>query len=379
MTLRIPAPGGGFVEPSQVRIWNGTAFVEPEVYEWNGTEFVKHWPIIQYQVLDDFNRADTGQDVGLGSDWWNFCSWSSYEFPRVNGNQARGSGATGASNASNGSVRKTPVPNEVNDYFLEITPTTLPANTSYTMVGLILRANDTSDHRSNSAGPEAVFVGISSNYVNIYRSPTGVNNAPTQTIAGYGVSPTLSPGGVLRTELRGDFLAVYYAGRIICSGLIAGMGSGKKPGIYLNNDGIYADNFRAGVLTTPFIMPNQRMVKSGDSASTQNPIQSWTPDATNPAIINNHKLIVQGNGPAKAFARVDIKSRSTTAGREFQLWHNSTMLVSVIAPVNTNGIFDLGPYPINVAPGDQVYMASTTANAGGGTMSGSTSYVEVTA
>ncbi|QNJ55342.1 hypothetical protein SEA_LITTLEFELLA_31 [Gordonia phage LittleFella] len=370
--------GGQYVDPAMVRVWDGSAFVEPKLYIWENSQFNQIWPL--FQLLDDFNRADTGQNAGLGSDWWNFCSWSQVEFPRINNNQARGSGGTGSSNVTNGSVRKEPVPAGVNDYFLEITPNTLPANTTYTMVGLILRANDTSDHYpSANAGPEAVFIGLTSNFVNIYRAPTGISTGPTQVVAAYNVSPTLTSGGVLRVELRGDFVAVYYSGRLICSGMIAGMGSGRKPGIYFNNDGIYVDNFKAGVLTDPFVMPTQRMVKSGDSASTQNPIQSWTPDATNPAVIVGHKLTVLGSGPAKAFARVEIKSRTTTnPGREFSLWHNSTLLGSFIAPISTNGIYDLGPYPITVAPGDTVYMSGGTANVGGGTMAGTTSYVEVT-
>ncbi|QCG77615.1 hypothetical protein HOV42_gp32 [Gordonia phage Fairfaxidum] len=122
-------------------------------------------------------------------------------------------------------------------------------------------------------------------------------------------------------------------------------------------------------------IPRQRMVKVGDYSGTQNPVQNWESDASSPATIVNHRLVVQGAALAQVIAQVEIKSY-TGNGRTVQLHRNGVSLGQFV--VSANGVFVLGPFSVAVNEGDTINLVTTgTSFVGSGTIAGATTYVEV--
>ena len=207
----------------------------------------KKWA--SFNVVDDFNRANTTSSTGLGDDWWHFSSYRNAEYPRISSNQARGSGSQSDSNLGNGAVRKeaATAPN----YWVQATATILPSArpANVPQVGLIVRANETADHTGQiNRGPEAIFCAMASDLWHVYRKPTGSNGDSPPTVLAQGTG-SYTAGGIMRVEVVGNLLTFKYAGATLASSVnIAGLGSGQQVGIMTNSDAGSLDDFAAGAL-----------------------------------------------------------------------------------------------------------------------------------
>ncbi|QBP33265.1 hypothetical protein SEA_BRUTONGASTER_48 [Gordonia phage BrutonGaster] len=346
----------------------------------NAPSFVKVTSAVPHKVVlaDGFDRADTNQTTGLSNAWWHFNSYAGIEYPRIESRRLRGSGGVSAANTGNGAVMKSPMPE--GNYFVQALAQTLPVLTSSTEpCGLIIRANESSNHYNNSAGPEAIFCVLSQTRWRIYRQATGTNGGPSEVLAtGNG---SFTSGGVMRAEVVGDQLTFSYGGNVLGYVSIAGRGSGRQVGICTTGDTPRLDDFVAGQLGTP-TLSRQRASQTGsiaDPAGNKVKVSPLVSDATYPASVTDGVIRVSGSGRAHiqlsvggsgnvfGGTRVTIEkngvaigylvnsSHSTatsvwisnvelSAGDELILWATRNAIGSISGPVN-NAVVDLIPAP----------------------------------
>lgn len=183
-----------------------------------------------FLYTDDFNRTS-----GLGSNWWRFASWpGTGDYPIIYQNQWSPQGGNTEYKRRHGSVWKTPVPVSATNYYVQATMAVVPSLTTANQgMGVIVGANDTSDH-SNTDGPQAVFCTvITSGWYVFVANTGGLQNTNTVIATLATGSGSFTSGGVIRAEvLADDNLTVRWNGMTLVSDVnINGYRSGKKVGL----------------------------------------------------------------------------------------------------------------------------------------------------
>lgn len=117
-----------------------------------------------------------------------------------------------------------------------------------------------------------------------------------------------------------------------------------------------APRFRAAKQFASFA--RQRMNKSGQSSG-GNPVPNWTSDATYPATISSHKLVVVGSGTVTV--SVSVTANSFFGGETINLYRNNTSIGSVSVPAGTN-LRTITVTGVSVSAGDLIHVGQSAGS-----------------
>lgn len=199
-----------------------------------------------FLYTDDFNRTS-----GLGSNWWRFSSYT-LEYPTISSNRFRPGGASTANvnNRRNGAVWATPVPANTSYYVSALISTLGGSSVAGAGVGVIVGANDASDHY-NTNGPTAVYCVIASSGWEIFAANTGGLSSTSTILASLASGTgTFAAGSTLRAEVTtSGLITLKYGATTLAANVNAsGYLSGTKVGLAGGVDAARLDNFAASNL-----------------------------------------------------------------------------------------------------------------------------------
>ncbi|ANA86388.1 hypothetical protein BH762_gp131 [Gordonia phage OneUp] len=342
----------------------------------NAPSFVRVTSAVPHKVswADGFNRANTTSSVGLGDNWWNFSSYGLSEYPSINGNQATGAGGASVSNSGNGAAWKEPVPAGVDNYFVEAyIPSLSSGSTGQEPTGLLVRANESSNHYNNTPGSEAVFFAMSTGNWRVYRARTAANSGSTNLQTG---SMSNSAGGTLRVEVHGDLMIAKYKDQVITAADITGIGEGRQVGIHTNGSNAKHDDFASGQCDPVSFTDRQRIeITTPHTVTTgTTTVLGWTTSADEDALVSDNSLLIaKSNSSATVSCSIQLTSTQTSGTTTWTLimLRNGTAAMTRTFATTAAGQYTIEDLRYNgpVAVGDRFHI---TALRSGGTSPGGT-------